>query len=118
MTALARLATLFRRAPMFRDRSNAIATALLGIAIAYAGFRFVEWGIVNAIWSLPQEAGSEACRATRGQGACWAVIAERFRFIVCGAYPFDQQWRPACACLSVRIVLATYSTRPFCSWRP
>lgn len=117
MTALARLATLFRRAPMFRDRSNAIATALLGIAIAYAGFRFVEWGIVNAIWSLPQEAGSQACRATRGQGACWAVIAERFRFIVCGAYPFDQQWRPACACLLFLVLYVASTIRTLWNWR-
>lgn len=117
MTALARLARLFRRAPMFRDRPNAIATALLGIAIAYAGFRFVEWGVVNAIWSLPHEAGSEACRATRGQGACWAVIAERFRFIVCGAYPFDQQWRPACACLLFLVLYIASTSRTLWNWR-
>jgi general L-amino acid transport system permease protein len=27
------------------------------------------------------------------------VVVERFRFILFGAYPFDQQWRPALACL-------------------
>ena len=67
MTAMAHLAASIRRAPMFRDRSNAIATAILGAAIAYAGFRLVKWGIVNAIWSLPQDGGSEACRAARGE---------------------------------------------------
>ena len=43
MTAMARLTASIRRAPMFRDRTNAIATAILGAAIAYAGFRFVRW---------------------------------------------------------------------------
>src|SRR5262245_35464973 len=102
---------------MFRDRPNVVATALVGAAIAYAGFRCVEWGIVNAIWSLPQEAGSEACRAIRGQGACWAVIAERFRFILCGAYPFDQQWRPAGACLLFLLLYVASTMRTLWNWR-
>ena len=41
-----------------------------------------------------------ACRAIRGLGACWAVIPEKFRFILFGTYPFDQQWRPALATLT------------------
>ena len=117
MTALARLATSITRAPMFRDRPNAIATVVLGIAIAYCGFRFVDWGIVNAVWSLPREAGSEVCRAARGEGACWAVIAERFRFILCGAYPFDEQWRPAVACLVFLILYVASTIRTLWNWR-
>jgi general L-amino acid transport system permease protein len=31
--------------------------------------------------------------------ATWALLHERFRFILFGLYPFDQQWRPAVACL-------------------
>ena len=106
-----------RQAPMFRDRPNAIATAILGAAIAYAGFRFVEWGVVNAIWWLPQDASSEACRVARGDGACWAVIAERFRFILSGAYPFDEQWRPAIACLLFVTLYAASTLRTLWNWR-
>jgi general L-amino acid transport system permease protein len=123
MTALARLGASIRRgtsiarAPMFRDRPNAIATVLLGIAIAYAGFRFVQWGIINAIWSVSGEACSEACRAARGEGACWAVIAERVRFILCGAYPFDEQWRPAVAVLLFLILYVASTIRTLWNWR-
>ncbi len=84
---------------MFRDRTNTIATLVLGAAFAYVGFRFLRWGVVNAIWSLPPDAGSQACRDARGEGACWAVVGERFRFILFGTYPFAEQWRPALACL-------------------
>src|SRR5262245_6740983 len=102
---------------MFRDRTNAIATVIFAAAISYAGFRFVRWGMVNAIWSLPAGAGSEACRAARGAGACWAVIAERFRFILCGAYPFAEQWRPAVACLLFLILYAASTVRTWWNWR-
>ena len=117
MTAMARLSASIRRAPMFRDRTNAIATALLGAAIAYAGFVFVEWGIVNAVWWLPQDAGSQACRAATGEGACWAVIAERFRFIVFGAYPFAEQWRPAVVCVLFVTLYAASTVQTWWNWR-
>ena len=43
-----------------------------------------------------------ACRADRADfGACWAVIPEKYRFILFGTYPFDEQWRPALATLAV-----------------
>ena len=117
MSAMTRLAASVQRAPMFRDRTNATATVVLGAAIAYAGVRFVEWGIVNAIWSLPSDAGSEACRAARGSGACWAVIAERFRFILSGAYPFAEQWRSATACLLFVTLYVASTVRALWDWR-
>jgi general L-amino acid transport system permease protein len=48
---------------------------------------------------------SQACRALRGTGACWAVVTEKHRFILFGTYPFDQQWRPA---LAIVIFVALY----------
>src|SRR5262245_30705029 len=102
---------------MFRDRANAIATIVLAAAIAYAGFRFVSWGMVNAIWSLPKDTGSEACRAARGVGACWAVVAERFRFILFGPYPYAEQWRPAVACLLFAILYVASTVRTWWNWR-
>ena len=117
MTAIARLTASIRRAPMFRDRTNAIATAVMGAAIAYAGFRFVEWAMVNAIWSLPPDAGSQACRAVRAEGACWAVIAERWRFMLFGGYPFAEQWRPAVACVLFVVLYGASTVRTWWNWR-
>jgi general L-amino acid transport system permease protein len=51
------------------------------------------------VWSVPTgangQADTSACRAEIGIGACWAVIREKYRFILFGFYPYDQQWRPA-----------------------
>ena len=53
---------------------------------------------------------TSACRALRGLGACWAVIPEKYRFILFGTYPFDEQWRPALAML-IFIALFFVSSR-------
>jgi general L-amino acid transport system permease protein len=98
------------RAPMWQDRTNAIATLVLGAGLAYLAFRFASWALVNAIWTVPPDAGSTLCRAARGEGACWAVIHERFRFILVGGYPYDAQWRPAVAC-ALFVSLYALSTR-------
>lgn len=48
--------------------------------------------------------------------AGWAVLHERFRFILFGAYPFDEQWRPAVACL---LFVALYGASTLrAGWRP
>ena len=86
------------------------STLVLGACLAYLAFRFASWALVNAIWTLPPDAGSTLCRAARGEGACWAVIHERFRFILVGGYPYDAQWRPAVAC-ALFVSLYAVSTR-------
>jgi general L-amino acid transport system permease protein len=113
---LARSGQAVRRAPMFRDRTNAIATAILGGCLGYLAFRFVSWAVVNAVWTLPPGATPSLCREARGAGACWAVIHERFRFILLGAYPFEEQWRPALACFLFISLYAASVRRAW--WKP
>ena len=40
-------------------------------------------------------AETAVCQTAKGTGACWAVIADKYRLILFGRYPYDQQWRPA-----------------------
>ena len=47
--------------------------------------------------------------------AGWAAVREHFRFVLLGAYPYDQQWRPALACL-LFLSLYVLSARRAC-WR-
>jgi general L-amino acid transport system permease protein len=115
-TRVAGLARGLRRAPMFRDRTNVIVTTLLGASLAYLAFRFVSWAVVHAIWTLPPDAGSSLCRAAKGSGACWAVVNERVRFILLGTYPFDEQWRPALACLLFVSLYVASAIRAW--WKP
>jgi general L-amino acid transport system permease protein len=97
------------RANLFSSISSSVVTLVLLVLLLEALVGFVRWGILDAVWTVPGS-DSSACRAARGLGACWAVIGEKFRFILFGTYPFDQQWRPALA-IVVFIALFYLSTR-------
>ena len=102
------------RANLFSSIPSTIISLLLIFLLAKACASFVQWGITNAIWMVSGN-DSGACRALRGLGACWAVIPEKYRFILFGTYPFDQQWRPAAATLVFIALFAVSSRRRF--WR-
>jgi general L-amino acid transport system permease protein len=98
------------RENLFSSISSSLTTLLLLALLVKAVLGLVQWGIWDAIWTTPGN-DSSACRAVRGLGACWAVIAEKYRFILFGTYPFDQQWRPALAIL-LFVSLFYLSSRP------
>ncbi len=98
----------------FSSVASSIVSVLLIAMLVKGCASFVQWGILNAIWSLPGN-DTTACRAIRGLGACWAVIPEKFRFILFGTYPFDQQWRPAAATLTFIALFVLSSRRSL--WR-
>lgn len=58
----------------------------------------VDWALLNAVWTTPD--GTSAICAS-GEGACWAVIDARWRLILFGLYPHDEQWRSLVACLAM-----------------
>src|ERR1700757_1997232 len=97
------------RANLFSSVASSLTTLVLAAVLVKALIALVQWGILDAIWRVPA-GDSSACRAARGVGACWAVIPEKFRFILFGTFPFDQQWRPALAIL-IFIALFVLSTR-------
>jgi general L-amino acid transport system permease protein len=77
------------RANLFNSVFNSILTLLAVALIALAVPPIIRWALIDAIWSAPN---GQACH---GGGACWAFIGEKFRFILFGRYPLDEQWRPA-----------------------
>src|SRR6185295_195456 len=97
------------RANLFASITSSVISLLLIALLGKALLSLVQWGLWNAIWSVPGDQ-TAACRSIRGLGACWAVIPEKYRFILFGTYPFDEQWRPA---LSVVLFIALFylSTR-------
>jgi general L-amino acid transport system permease protein len=97
------------RANLFASIPSSIMSLLLILVLGKALFGLVQWGIANAIWVI-QGDQTGPCRAIRGIGACWAVIPEKYRFILFGTYPFNEQWRPALATL-IFIALFYLSTR-------
>jgi general L-amino acid transport system permease protein len=102
------------RQNLFKSIPSAIISLLLIFLLAKACVSFVQWGFLNAVWTVPGS-DTNSCRAIRGLGACWAVIPEKFRFILFGTYPFDQQWRPGLATLTFVALFLLSSRRSL--WR-
>jgi general L-amino acid transport system permease protein len=50
-----------------------------------------------------------------GHGACWGFVAEKWRLIVFGRYPFAEQWRPALA--TALVVAAMVASAVPALWR-
>lgn len=76
-----------------------LSTALIAFLL-YLAYGILDWAILRAVWYSPDSA---LCRV-EGAGACWAVIEARWRIIIFGLYPFDEQWRSVLACI---VILAT-----------
>ncbi len=96
----------FWRACWSSKTSAAITLALI-FGLAPVAWFVLDWGIWQAVW----RADLAACDAARGAGACWGVIAEKYRLILWGRYPFEQHWRPLGASL-VMVALLAHSARP------
>ena len=79
------------RARYFRNAWDATVSAVCLALIAYLALRFLQWAVIDGVWNA--KSASEC--TSKGTGACWAVLPARWRLILFGVYPFEQQWRPA-----------------------
>ncbi len=98
------------RANLFGDARTTLATVLIGGLLLWYIPQLLHWALVTAEW----RPDAEACRAD-GVGACWGVVAEKYRLIILGRYPFEEQWRPVVATVLMVGLLAASCMRPF--WR-
>jgi general L-amino acid transport system permease protein len=92
------------RANLFNTWVNSAVTLVIAYILIKFGIAILSWGLINAVWEVPGN-DTRACREIQGIGACWALINEKFRFIMFGTYPYAEHWRPA---LVVVIFLALY----------
>jgi general L-amino acid transport system permease protein len=103
------------RTNLFSGWLSTAVTLVLAYFIIRWAIGFVDWAIVKAVWSVPDNQ-TQACRDARGVGACWAVITEKHRFILFGTYPYEEHWRPAlCVVLFVALYIVSAMRR---FWRP
>src|ERR1700677_3457961 len=97
------------RANLFGTWWSTAITLLLGYLILRFAVSFFLWAVINAIWTVPYNAqgvpNTAICQNAKGIGACWAVISDKYRLILLGRYPYDQQWRPT---LCVLLFIALY----------
>jgi general L-amino acid transport system permease protein len=87
------------KANLFGSWWSTAVTLVLGYLILRFAVDFIAWAFVHAVWSVPYDAqgrpDNTACHDVKGIGACWAVIADKYRLILFGRYPYEEQWRPA-----------------------
>jgi general L-amino acid transport system permease protein len=94
------------RRDYFSTPMQAILTVVTFGLIALVLWKVLSWAFIGAVWT----GEPEACR--NATGACWAVIAAKYRLILFGLYPYAEQWRSALACLAI-LVTVVLSLVPF-----
>ncbi len=91
----------------FATPLNSTITVLLAAFTAWVLWGLFNWAVLEAIWGYGK---NEECRAHE-HGACWSFVATRWRIVLFGLYPFEEQWRSALACI-VMLVVAILSCVP------
>jgi general L-amino acid transport system permease protein len=104
------LENIFRwlRPRLFATWSSALATLAIVCLAWNVVPGFLDWAVLDAVWS---PANARLCRQLQGDGACWAFIADKYRFTLFGTYPLSEQWRPA---LVIAILIGLYALT---AWR-
>ncbi len=99
------------RANLFADWKTSLATVIIGSFLIWFGIQALSWGVLRAVW----QPTADLCRVD-GVGACWGVVTEKYRIIIFGRYPFEEQWRPLVATLLMLGLLVVSCIRYF--WKP
>jgi general L-amino acid transport system permease protein len=101
------------RLNLFGSLSAALCSLLVIGVMAWCLPHVLHWAVFSARW----QPDAPACRAEgAGAGACWGVVAEKYRFILFGRYPHDAQWRPLVATALMVALLVASCVRAL--WRP
>jgi len=99
------------RRNLFSSWGNGITTIVLIGAIGWILSGFIEWAVFTA--NFTAATGAEC----RGQGACWALIREKYRYIFFGSFPYEQHWRPLFAVIAMLAMLILSADRRMWNWR-
>lgn len=97
-------AVLWLRTRFFSSVGNSILTFLSVWLLIVAIPALFDWGYTRASFFANN---AQECRDAGG--ACWAFIGEKYRLILFGTYPFEQQWRPLVA-MGLFVALLVLST--------
>ena len=74
-------------------------TVVACFVLALVLWRLVDWAILNAVF----RADPNACY--QASGACWGFVTEKWRLIIFGRFPYEEQWRPAVATAAIVLML-------------
>jgi general L-amino acid transport system permease protein len=99
------------RLGFWSDWTSALTTVLLLLLLALCLPELLSWAVLRA----SVMADASRCQMP-GAGACWGVITEKYRFILLGRYPFEEQWRPLLATVLLVGLLLLSCIRAL--WKP
>lgn len=91
----------------FSTPLNSAISVLCLLLLGWIVWHLLDWAVLSSVWTV--EGGVDACK--QAEGACWSVIAARWRLILFGLYPFEEQWRSGLACAIV-VVMTILSCLP------
>jgi general L-amino acid transport system permease protein len=97
---------------LFGNWQSTLTTAIIGALLLYYVPQFLNWAVFKATTTN----NPDACRAA-GVGACWGVVKEKYRLIIFGRYPFEEQWRPLVATLlMIGLIVASCTRALWSKW--
>jgi general L-amino acid transport system permease protein len=97
---------------LFGNWQSTLTTAIIGALLLYYVPQFLNWALFKATTTTDPD----ACRVA-GVGACWGVVKEKYRLIIFGRYPFEEQWRPLIATLlMVGLIVASCTRALWSKW--
>lgn len=88
---------------------NRFLWVALPLLLAPVAWALLDWAVLNAVF----RPDLQACQQAAGQGACWGVVAEKWRVILFGRYPVAEQWRAGTVLVVWSVLLFATAARVF-----
>lgn len=88
---------------------NRFLWVALPLLLAPVAWALLDWAVLNAVF----RPDLQACQQAAGQGACWGVVAEKWRVILFGRYPVAEQWRAGTVLVVWSVLLFAIAARVF-----
>lgn len=109
---VARLSPLtWARTNLFNTWGNAVITVAVLALLALLVPKLANWAIINAVFEID----AQKCRVAAG--ACWGFVGEKYRLMLFGTYPYEEQWRPlAMSIVLLTLIGLTMNTRLWGRW--
>lgn len=102
-----RRAAAWLRENLFSSVWNGLLTVAVVALIALVVPPAFEWAVLDA-----QLAPADLMQCVRADGACWSMIQDKYRLILFGPYPPEEQWRAVLA-IALFAAMIVYSCIPW-----
>lgn len=100
------------RANLFSSVFNTVMTLLALWAIFVTIPEFIRWAFLDSVWYTNDPT---VCR--EATGACWAVIAEKYRVMLFGTFPYQEHWRGVLTILIIVMMSIISAFKRFWSYK-